>query len=137
MDAPEAERLLIRGFRKEGARLVNGTDGGDGTVGRKHTPESRAKMSANQKGKRLGVPQSLEHKTHVTATKIGKKRSAAARANMSLAQRRRYEDPAEHEKASAGQLRRYSRPEEHEKSKQAKLRADQGKAISVGVPEDV
>lgn len=46
------ERLLIQTFRDMGLELANHTDGGDGTSGWRHAPETIAKIKASNKGKR-------------------------------------------------------------------------------------
>lgn len=46
----ERERWWIAEMRRQGARLTNLTDGGDGVDGLKHTPESLRKMSEAHKG---------------------------------------------------------------------------------------
>src|SRR4051794_9401896 len=45
----EAERRWIAEYRTRGALLVNGTDGGDGTLGRVHTSEQRARLSEGKR----------------------------------------------------------------------------------------
>lgn len=63
-----AERYWIGYFRGAGCDLVNGTDGGQGTPGQRHTPEARAKMSA-AKSKPRGPrgPMSAEQKAKLSA----------------------------------------------------------------------
>lgn len=46
----EAESYWIGHFRARGCRLTNSTDGGQGTLGHRHSDEARAKMSAAKKG---------------------------------------------------------------------------------------
>jgi hypothetical protein len=46
-----AERKWIAFYRMQGARLVNATDGGEGTLGLKMSPEARKKISDSKKGK--------------------------------------------------------------------------------------
>ncbi|MBR1805456.1 MAG: GIY-YIG nuclease family protein, partial [Selenomonadaceae bacterium] len=53
-----------------------------------------------------------ETKAQISQTMTGYKHTEEALANMSAAQRKRYEDPAEHEKASAAQRKRYEDPAE-------------------------
>jgi len=65
----EAERRVILQYRSWGARLVNATEGGEGTHGWHPSVEQRAKMA--QRAKELHT---------------GQKRSLASRANMSRAQ---------------------------------------------------
>lgn len=73
--AVELERFLIAELGRIDigtGPLVNFTDGGEGSVGLIRTPESRAKMSAAKKGKRIphliplytqrkGIPKSAQH----------------------------------------------------------------------------
>ncbi len=56
---PELEKLAIAHYREMGFDLVNGTDGGEGTLGRKLSPEAKAKISAAQKGRKRS-PETLE-----------------------------------------------------------------------------
>ena len=51
-DGGERERAWIRSLREQGAHLTNLTDGGEGTPGYKQLPETIAKKSAAQKGKK-------------------------------------------------------------------------------------
>jgi hypothetical protein len=46
----EAEIRWIAKFRQENNRLLNCTDGGEGTLGYRHTEETRARMSATRQG---------------------------------------------------------------------------------------
>jgi hypothetical protein len=77
---PELEKLAIQHYRSMGFDLVNGTDGGEGTLGRKLSAEARAKISAARKGwcpsddtrRRMSegqkhrAPFSEEHLSHLT-----------------------------------------------------------------------
>jgi hypothetical protein len=77
----DAERRQITLYRAAGARLTNGTDGGEGPLGRVCSPETRGRMSVAQVGK-----------THTpeARAKIGesaRNRSPEARAKMSEAAR--------------------------------------------------
>lgn len=49
------ERRVIAEMRANGVQLLNLTDGGDGTLGWKHTPDTKAKMLA----KRIGLKMNL------------------------------------------------------------------------------
>lgn len=83
----EREKLWIAGGRRQGWNLTNGTDGGEGIVGHKHTeetkekmrvaatgrinsPETRAKMSATHK-KMPGRPQTLATRAKLSTLRIG------------------------------------------------------------------
>lgn len=75
VDANEAERNWIAAYRWLGARLTNGTDGGDG--GAITDPAARARISAAH---------------------FGVKRSSETRAKQSASARERCADPAERER---------------------------------------
>jgi len=62
--------------------LANLTNGGEGTIGHVHTPESRAKMSKARAGKK----RSAEAIAKTAKANIGKKRSPATCERISLAQ---------------------------------------------------
>lgn len=79
-DLDDRERAWIARLRDEGVRLTNGTEGGDGGptfLGRHHTPEARAAISAAAKGRdmsraiaasaeaRRGKPLTDEHRAKV------------------------------------------------------------------------
>ncbi|MBR3050492.1 MAG: GIY-YIG nuclease family protein, partial [Selenomonadaceae bacterium] len=63
------EKYFIVALKSKVPNGYNLTDGGEGTVGRKHTPETLAKMSAS---------------------KLGKKRSAETRAKISVSRKGKY-----------------------------------------------
>lgn len=48
----ESEKKWIANYRQSGAKLVNGTDGGDGVLGRVWTKESREKASNASRGRK-------------------------------------------------------------------------------------
>lgn len=82
-DGAAEEICLIAALRKLGARLVNGTSGGDGTLGVVRSAETRARMSLAQLGKKATpftkLKQSLAHK--------GKKFTEEHREHLSMALR--------------------------------------------------
>ena len=101
--ALHAEMELIKFWRAAGAKLVNYTDGGDGTTGLKHTDEwkkaasermktriisaeTRAKISAAHKGHKynLGKRRSLEAIAKTSAANRGLKRSPEYCAKLSI-----------------------------------------------------
>lgn len=82
----DVERWVIAALslKDEG---YNRTDGGEGTSGLIHTPLARARMSAAQVGNKkcLGRKHSSETIAKMSAIKTGKKHSLAARSKMRLA----------------------------------------------------
>jgi group I intron endonuclease len=60
----------------------NSTKGGGGTSGRKHSKETRAKMSASKMGKK----HTAKSKAKIAASHMGKKHNAESRAKMSASQ---------------------------------------------------
>jgi len=100
-DALDTEIRWIAQLKREGIKLCNQTNGGDGMSGYVMPPEVRAKLSATHTGKTM-PPQSAAHRAKLSAartgkkqspesiekirgSKIGKKASLEARANMSAA----------------------------------------------------
>jgi len=81
----EAERRHISAQRAAGVALTNLTDGGDGSGGWKHTPESRKKISAALSGK----PKSADHRRNSGLARRGRKASDATRAKQSAERRQR------------------------------------------------
>jgi hypothetical protein len=67
------ERFLIAGLRVTGVRLANLTDGGDGPSGYRHTPETKAKISAMFKGRVL----SQDTRQKMSASRVGVPKSEA------------------------------------------------------------
>jgi hypothetical protein len=109
-DGNALERWFITTMRERGFRLTNGTDGGDGVTGYRHTPETRAKISAAGRGRSMthsaasrakisqakkgnpisvGVrgPLSLGHRAAIAAGNRGKKQSPEAVAKSAMARR--------------------------------------------------
>jgi hypothetical protein len=70
-DGCQAERDWIALFRQSGTRLVNATDGGEGTLGRSPTAAERAKNAAAHRGKRL----TPEHRAKIAASLVGNQNS--------------------------------------------------------------
>lgn len=98
----ERESYWISFYRAQGLDLANGTDGGDGIHGMKHTPEARAKISEAGKGNQYskgrkhppeeiarraasmkGHEVSEETREKISASKRGKPRSPETIAKMS------------------------------------------------------
>ena len=74
-----AERAWIAALRADGVKLVNLTDGGEGTPGWQPTPETRARISAATTGKR----RTPEARARMSAAHKGCKRSPEALAKLS------------------------------------------------------
>ena len=70
-DAFTHEKFLIKTFRELGFQLVNATDGGEGMSGAVFSAETREKIGATFRGKKL----TPEHRKKLSVVKIGKKRS--------------------------------------------------------------
>lgn len=74
IEALEAEREWIAYLRSFGIPSYNITNGGEGTSGHNHSPETRKKISESNKGKqnRLGLTNSIEHNANISAALQGK-----------------------------------------------------------------
>ncbi len=85
----EAEQRWIAQFREKGARLTNGTDGGEGTLGVKRTPEQIERTMRGVRGKKMS-PEHLAkwHAAALLANK-GRKLSPEHRAKVAEAGRGR------------------------------------------------
>lgn len=100
----QREKYWITFYRSQGIDLVNGTDGGDGVHGMRHTSEARRKISEAGKGNQYGkghkpTPQatmkrraslqghavSSETREKIADSKRGKPRSPETRAKLSQA----------------------------------------------------
>ena len=80
----EMEIRTIALFRSLGYRLTNGTDGGIGGAGRRHTREAKARMSAAK----MGHTVSAEHRARIAEAnrrRINPPRTPEQRARMSAA----------------------------------------------------
>jgi hypothetical protein len=78
--AQEWERRWIKALKGAGYTLVNQTPGGDGGptwLGRKHTEETKAKMSLSAKGNKSNTGKifSKEHRQRLSQAQIGNKKS--------------------------------------------------------------
>ena len=106
-DRDERERYWIALARDYGHKLVNGTDGGDGTQGYVFTPEVRERISKAI----TGVKKSLECRKKQSDAHKGKKKTPEHRRAMSDAQKGKRQSP-EHDLAAAegkrGQKRTYA-----------------------------
>jgi len=130
-DAPIAEIRYIAILRAAGTRLVNSTDGGEGTLGRFHGAETRSRISAALIGRRL----SPEHRATISRIQAGRKkppRTVEWRRKQSVAQSGKH--PAEKTRlklslASKGKKRRPFTAEH----RQAISAARRGKPLSAAV----
>lgn len=127
-----AEQYWIRFFRVEGCRLVNGTDGGDGTVGRIVSDDAKARISAARIGKPLsaehraklsaahkGVPLSPSHRRNAADAHVGKKRSRESIEKMRLAKLGKRNSPEHVAKMVAARLGTKHSPETRAKMVQS------------------
>lgn len=115
----EAEQKWIAHYRDEGAQLTNRTDGGEGSIGRKHSESAKQKMRDKRKGTKpsslclvkaieavkgkkrpkswceklsertKGIQKSEEHKQKLRIASTGKKASEETRKKMSDAHKRK------------------------------------------------
>jgi hypothetical protein len=100
-DGSAEEIALIAGLRLLGIPLVNGTAGGEGTVGYRHSPEIRSKISAALTPERRekiaagqrGRTASAALRKKLSKAHLGKRPTDATRAKMSLSQKMRMKDP--------------------------------------------
>lgn len=72
------EMFYILFYRQQGADLVNGTEGGDGRVGCKHTEETKQKMSEAHRGKLFTV----DTKRKMSKSHCGKQHTDEAKQKM-------------------------------------------------------
>lgn len=75
----DREIFWIQHFRNTGEQLTNLTDGGDGIVNYRHTPEAIEKFRT----KLRGTPKSVQHRLKLAQARLGTKASAETRAKMS------------------------------------------------------
>lgn len=67
--ASAMEMRTILHLRRTGHRLVNGTDGGEGAPGRRHTDEAKARVGAANRGRKP----SAETRAKMSAAHLGRK----------------------------------------------------------------
>jgi hypothetical protein len=77
----EREKWLIALLKGMGIKLTNRTDGGEGVVGISLSEEHKAKISATLSGQ-LGRPHTDETKAKISAANTGKKRTEEAKMKM-------------------------------------------------------
>lgn len=116
----EAERRWIAHYRLH-TKLVNHTDGGEGTPGYVPTPELRAKWSLSRRGRRyaagrrsgmFGKTHSPETRARIAAAGEGRVQPPEARAKVSEARRGKPLSPEHREKLSKAKRGR-TLPAEH------------------------
>lgn len=78
-EACRQEIMLIAKLKKAGHKLLNMTDGGEGTVGFKDSEETRIKKSKAHMGRKV----SEETKNKISKANTGKRRTAEAKKKMS------------------------------------------------------
>jgi group I intron endonuclease len=91
------ERFWIKLLSSLGFRLTNLTEGGDGVLGYRHTPESIGKFSSKLKGQ----PKSKEHRAKLAKAHLGKKASEETKAKMSVTRTGKKMKPESIEKTAA------------------------------------
>lgn len=107
-EACELEQLLIQEYGRKDlglGNLVNMTDGGDGAFGRPHTPETRAKISASNKGR--------EGKFGESNPNYGKKHSEVSLLKMSEIKTGKVRTDNSKKKQSATLILQYLLGKEH------------------------
>lgn len=110
-EAKERERELIAEYRSRGIKITNLVDGGEGTVGWKHTPEALAKMSAIHTGKTV----SAEARARLSAAHRGRKQSAELVAKRAAAHQGMVRSPEARARMSAAAKARVIPPEQRQK----------------------
>lgn len=94
-----AERYWIGHFRALGCRLVNNTDGGEGSLGRVVSTETRAKISATKKENPTQL--SAERRAQISTQMKGRTFSPETRAKLSASNKHRVLKPESHAKQAA------------------------------------
>ncbi len=113
----DAERKWISEFRSRGHALTNLTDGGDGLLGYKQSPETIEKRVAP----RRGVAMSVEQRARLSVARKGIRPSAATRAKIAASMLGRVMSAEAIEKSAAKRRGRKMSPEFCEKNRQAHL----------------
>jgi hypothetical protein len=101
-EAKRCEVAYIAKLRESGYRLVNGTDGGEGTRGHQVSAEAREKMAAAHRGRKLTF--SPIHRARLSDAQRGKKRNPAI-AEKTAAKNRGRTHTAEHRAKISAALR--------------------------------
>ena len=81
-DWADAERYWVRTFIARGCPLVNGTGGGDGTLGHRHSKETRSRIGAKHRGKSI----SREQRARLSVMNKGASHTEEAKRKISEAQ---------------------------------------------------
>lgn len=113
------ERGVIAIYRKNGCRLTNITDGGEGTLGYRHTREALIKIGAVHKGKivsaehrermrtlRTGKRLTEEQRARLKGMGLGRRHSDESKAKMSAVQKGRQVNAEQRARISAAQIGR-------------------------------
>lgn len=117
-----AERRWIAHYRAAGADLTNLTDGGDGTPGKRHSTETKAKIGAKNSVSQRGRKHSPETRAKMSESATRRQASPELRAAMSETLRKRVLSAEAIERISEGRWRgRAYTPEAIEK-RAAKIR---------------
>lgn len=117
--AKRREIELIASLRAGGLDLTNLTEGGDGTVGRRHTAEAREKMAQARTGSKASEEtrrKMSQMRRGKPSGRLGEIMPEQVRDRISLSLARTNADPAIQAKRSDGMNRRYSNPAERAKT---------------------
>ncbi len=121
-DLADAEVYWIAYFRGNGSGLTNLTDGGEGSTGLIHSNETRAKMSAVKKGRKL----SSGHVANISKAQRGRKHSPETKARMSVSH-----TGAGHSEATRVKLSQINKGKKHSPETKAKISASlRGRKLS-------
>lgn len=124
--APAAEQRLIAALRARGTRLVNGTDGGEGMLGYVPNQETRAKLSAAGKGRKL-APRTSEHRARLSEAARRRVFTFATRSKMAAAHRGKHPTPETRAKMAAWQKGRVPSPT----TRAAAVAANRGRPLTL------
>lgn len=121
-EACAAEIEMIAYLKQEGFKLLNMTAGGDGSLGKKASEETKRKKSKAMLGRAI----SEETKKKISLANTGKKRSDEAKKKMSDAKKGKKLSPEHKEKVRSKLIGRKCSPETAEKISSAQ----RGKTLS-------
>jgi len=114
-EADFSEKKWIRFFQERGFDLTNHTRGGAGSLGRKHSEESKAKMSKTLKGRIINE----EWRRKLALIWTGRKHKPETIEKMRATALLRWSDPAERARQSLRTIKRYDDPVERKKTSEA------------------